>query len=1140
MLAVMPKDSFPPCYQPPNNRFGWQSRLPVAIATVLLNLCLSSGTSGQAVYGTIFGTVTDVSGAAVPAVKLSLTSVERGTNAETVTNGSGNYELTHLLAGRYRIRAEAQGFKASEVTEIPVHVDQGTRVDLRLQVGGAKESVTVSANTVPMLKTDRTDVAVIFNERDILDLPLPFAGNFTSLELLAPGTSMLGFQHASSENPQGSIQINVNGQNWSQTSFQLDGTDNRDPILGIIVINPNIESVSEAKITTQNYDAEFGQALAGVVSTQTKSGTNQFHGSLAPSHHSGTGVIPPFLQVPGLRIPSDNTWGLAGSFGGPVVKNRLFFFGDYVGERMDLAAAGRFNVPTALVRQTCMDPTSAVCDLSEYPRQAFDPLSGNTVPFPNNQIPENRISPQAIGLLQLLPAPNVPDAGFSQNYLKAGIDVFNDDRFDIRLDHVVNDKFQYFGRYSLADFRRHALPAFGDLAGGIGILDGFPGRSLARNQSIALGFDYPLHENLLADFRFGFFRYHVNVFNSSYGTTPARDAGIPNLNFDHTFTSGLPFIHVDGQDVDDFTFGTICNCPLLETEQQYQWVSNWTRAHRNHMIKWGADIRYAQNLRIPSLPPRAGGLNFDHTRTQGPALIGGGLGLATFLLGDVSSFGRQVSNTLDAGEQQKRWYFYGQDTWRITGRLTLNYGLRWEIYFPQSVTGKGRGGWLDLGTGEIRVAGYEDINLQGNVRNSLTNFAPRIGIAYSPTAKTVVRMGYGRSYDLGVFGTIFGHTVTQNLPILANQEIFADSPEGSVFNLANGPPQPNFVRVPDSGRFSLPDQVATYALPDQLRLPTVDAWNLTVQRTITPTFSLETGYVGNKGTHVFTGDGPSYDLNQSTIVGFGALSRFERAPFFKKYGWTQEIIYFGSNASNTYNSLLIKAEKRFNNGYQFQGHYTWSKALGYDGDYYAIDPRVNYGISNSNHKHAFVLAHVIDLPFGRRRKFLGNVNRWGDWMIGGWTLAGVTLVYSGLPFTPTYLSCGADIDTGPCRPNLVGKVHVTGGRNQYFTTTSGVPLQPHGTPGDTIGPWQRPAPGTFGSISRNSLYGPGFSETDVDLKKSFHLTGDAKLELRIRIDNVFNKLNLSNPVPCVDCIDGGKIIGGTAGRGVGYSFRFQF
>ena len=161
-------------------------------------------------------------------------------------------------------------------------------------------------------------------------------------------------------------------------------------------------------------------------------------------------------------------------------------------------------------------------------------------------------------------------------------------------------------------------------------------------------------------------------------------------------------------------------------------------------------------------------------------------------------------------------------------------------------------------------------------------------------------------------------------------------------------------------------------------------------------------------------------------------------------------------------------------------------------------------------------------------------------MIGGWTLAGVTLVYSGLPFTPTYLSCGADIDTGPCRPNLVGKVHVTGGRNQYFTTTSGVPLQPHGTPGDTIGPWQRPAPGTFGSISRNSLYGPGFSETDVDLKKSFHLTGDAKLELRIRIDNVFNKLNLSNPVPCVDCIDGGKIIGGTAGRGVGYSFRFQF
>jgi len=339
----------------------------------------------------------------------------------------------------------------------------------------------------------------------------------------------------------------------------------------------------------------------------------------------------------------------------------------------------------------------------------------------------------------------------------------------------------------------------------------------------------------------------------------------------------------------------------------------------------------------------------------------------------------------------------------------------------------------------------------------------------------------------------------------------------------------------------LPDQVRTFALPDKMRLPTVDAWNLTVQRAITPTLSLQAGYVANKGTHVFPGDGPFYDLNQPSIVGFGTLNHFERQPFYKKFGWTQEIAYSGSNASNTYNALQVQADKRFSSGYEFQAHYTWSKALGYNNDYFAIDPKVNYGISDSNRKHAFVLVNVIDLPFGKDRPYFKNISRWKDGMIGRWTLAGNTTVYSGLPFTPTYLNCGGvDIDTGPCRPNLVGRVHITGSRNGYFTTTNGVVLQPHGTPGDTVGPWQRPAFATFGNIRRNSLYGPGFWQTDMDVKKSVHFSDDAAFEIRIWISNVFNKVNLSNPVTCVDCLDGGKILGAGAGRGYGYDLRFQF
>jgi len=328
---------------------------------LILPLFFAMPGSAQAVYGSIFGSITDPGGVFLPRAKVVAVSVERDVRSETTSNETGNYELPHLLPGQYNIRAEAPGL-TWEVTAVPVHVDQATRVDLRLRLREVTENITVSAQDVPLLKTDRADVAVTFNKRDILDVPLRLKRNFTALELLAPGTSILGFQHASSENPQGGIQIGVNGQNWSQTNYQLDGTDNRDPILGIIVINPNPEAVTEMKMTSQNFDAEFG-GLAGVVSTQTQSGTNKFHGSLSPSHAGGGGGTV-FVRAPGVHLASDNLWSLAGSFGGPLIKNRLFFFTDYAGDRMSRGASGTFNVPTALVRETCLDPARPFCDMS--------------------------------------------------------------------------------------------------------------------------------------------------------------------------------------------------------------------------------------------------------------------------------------------------------------------------------------------------------------------------------------------------------------------------------------------------------------------------------------------------------------------------------------------------------------------------------------------------------------------------------------------------------------------------------------------------------------------------------------------------------------------------------------------------------
>jgi hypothetical protein len=1139
----------------------------IAVSVILMGVgfVVPAPILAQAVYGSIFGTITDLSGAAIVGAKVTITSIQKGTEFHATSNTAGNYEVTHLIPDQYDLRAEAPRFKIFESSRIPVFADQAIHIDVRFQVGGAREIVTVSAKDVPLLKTDRPDMATNFDEKAVGLLPL-FNRNFTALQLLTPGAQKFIWQHARSENPQGGLQITISGQHFGGTSFQLDGTDNYDPILGIIVINPTLESVTQTKITSQNYDAEFGQALSGVVSTQTKSGTNEWHGSAFEFRRTGWGQARnPFTELPHTPRPPIKWNQFGGSLGGPVRRNKLFIFGDYQGTRRSDGASVRLNVPSALLRATCLDLATPYCDLSDYPGPIFDPLTGEQFTgmgnctmncIPKSTPGGSQVSPQALKILAMLPGPNVPGAGFTQNFINGGADSFDDDAFDVRLDGNLS-KLKVFGRYSLADFRIDAVGAFGPIVGGVGLSsDGFAGQSRSRNHSVAAGFDYPVSQTLLTDFRFGFYRYHVNVLPTGLGKTPAQDAGIPGLNLPgNIFTSGMPAFIINGFGGDDVSFGfnleiNNCHCPVLQTEQQFQWVNNWTKSLGNHLYKWGMDFRYAQNLRVPSRPPRSGELVFDPAITQGPT--GGGLGLASFLLGEVSMFNRTVSQVFDVGERQRRWFFYGQDTFRITPKLTLDYGLRWEIYFPQSVTGKGKGGWVDLDTGLVNVAGYGGTNLQGNVKNAFHNFAPRLGIADQLTPKTALRMGYGRSFDLGVFGQMFGHTVTQNPPVLVVQSLNPPSITTPVFNLAQGPPevgtcsgaltQSCFPVVPSSGQFPLPNEVVPFVIPKKVRPPTVDQWNVTVQRVITPSMSLELAYVGDKGTHVGVGSGIGSNPNQPTLVGFPTLSQNERKPFFRKFGWTQGIFNIGSDASNNYNALQVKMEKRFTAAYALLAHYTWAKGLGYDFDYFTIDPKLNYGVNDYDRKHAVVVTNLLELPFGLGKPFLGNVNRTIDRLVGGWAISGTTLWYSGLPFSPDYSSCSADRDTGPCRPNIVGPIEIhSGSRAAYFTTTSGIPLAPHGEPGDTIGPWQRPAVATFGSAGRNSLRGPGFFQTDISVSKQIPLKEGVSLQFRTDIYNVFNVVNLSIPESCVDCADGGTITGTAGGqRQLMFAVRLEF
>ncbi len=1199
--------------------------LSVFVATALITFAsiATHPAFGQAVYGSIIGTVTDPSGAAVANAKVTVTSATKGTSVETTTNADGNYGVTHLIPDIYNLRAESSGFKSFETKGVSVSADAATRVDGKFEVGGATETVEVTSEA-PQLKTDRADVATTFDEKYVEDIPI-LNRNFTTLQLMAPGSQkIVGWSHAATENPQGSQQIFTQGQHFSGTAYELDGTDNQDPILGIIVVNPNLDAVTEAKVALQNYDAEFGKAVSSVVTAQTKSGTNQLHGSGFWFRRSDAQQArDPFTQfakdpLTHRFIPSSRWQQFGGTIGGPIIKDKLFFFGDYQGTRQTNGVSGTFTVPTTTVVNTCTQ-TTGFCDLSQYLTagvggggQVYDPLTGNLntgagrTAFAGNLIPNDRISPAARAILALFPTP--ASTSVLNNFIGSGSGPYSQNSFDTRVDFAESSTLNMFGRFSLDYFTLSGQGLLGALQGpGNGLL-GLSGSSNTHNYSLASGFTKTLSNTLLTDFRFGWFKYNPQT-SKPDGGTPMTDFGIPNANTDDPKTAGLGSFQLGGDPISGFggapansgqglvisSFGdglgvARCNCPLTESEQQFQFVNNWTKIRGNHQIKFGGDIRYAMNLRIPSDNNRTGEYNFSPEATSNGGV--GGLDLGSFLLGQVTSFARYVNNpdlpsANNAAERQKRWFFYGQDTWRVTPKLTINYGLRWEIYFPETVNAKGNGGFANIkdlnGTGAIRVAGFGDIGTNGNVDNTLTAFAPRLGIAYQLTPKTVVRMGYGRSYDIGVFGSNFGHTVTQNLPVLLKQNVDATAvnPAASanmvpVFLLDDGPIAPVFPAVPDDGVIpfsALGGQVGgTHIRPTKQVLPTVDAWNATVQRQITNTISAEIAYVGSKGTHGFAGNGPNYDVNPVSMVNRNQTNPLtgdtytqnqrrplcgplETDPSSPNFGDCTKLPfdlgnYYGNDAGSTYHALEVKVEKRFAQGLQFLTHYTFSHAYNYDSNYFAADPKIAWGPVDFNRNHVWVFNTVYELPFGKGKHFLGDSGKVMDFVVGGWQVSNTTNWSSGLPWTPSFGECGPEQDVGICRPNKgdgsfklgTGSFDPITHTVAYFTPVANIVTSP--------GAFSDPGDGQLGNIGRNSFHGPSGFYSDMSAVKKFQITERLNAQFRVDAFNVFNHpvyaFSANNGAStCIDCQGGnnGKITsleGGTSMRQLQFAVRFDF
>ncbi len=1106
-----------------------------ALALVAITLILCSGARSalaQAIYGTISGTVTDATGAAVPNATVIVTDIAKGTTKTVQSNSGGFYTVNQLIPDSYSVKATAANFTPAENNAVAVAADTTQTVNLQVTVGGASQTVTVTSET-PALKTDRADVGQVLDERQIQNLP-NLDRNFTSFALLTPGVQRSSFNIAPTENPQGTTALNANGSNYGTLGYVLDGTDNREPVDGIIVINPTLDSISEMKVDTQNFPAEFGGSVGGVVTAQTRSGGNAIHGDAFFYRRSDAlAARNPFTQfqpdpVTGRLIPSALYSQFGGSVGGPIKKDKAFFFLDYQGTRQKVGSSLQQNVPTATVRNTCLNAASPTCDLSQY--------GGGVI---SNAL----VTPQGRALLSAFPQPNAGTPGStSNNYIASGSGNNDGDLADTRLDYQVTPTIHAFGRYDYANFRLFGAPALG-AAGGEGFgIGNTSGTDQVQNQSVSVGFDWAVRSDLLTDFRFGFLDYHVAENKFDVGTTPAAAAGLPNLNTGTLDTSGSPTFNIVDNSISPFgTQG--CNCPLQESEQVFQVVNNWTKIMGNHTIKFGGDVRYAFNLRNASDSNRTGQFSFNNT-------TGTGSGLGAVLTGQIAQFQRFDVYNNNAANRQKRGGFYAQDTWRVTPKLTLDYGVRWDIIFPETVNSAGAGGFTDLQAGVIRVAGIGGVGSNGGAEVDLLNLGGRFGFAYQVRPNTVIRGAVGQVYDdVGFFGTIFGSALTHNVPVVNAENQGSSSATAPLpFTYNTIPAQVPQIAIPANGILPILNNIGYNVRPNRLPLPKVDQYNISLQQALSSNTTVTIAYVGNVAERIYPGETEGFNVNQPVLPTSPAqlADRDLRRPYFDKLAGgtccSQDINSLAPAARANYNALQTTIEKRFSHGVQLLGTYTWSKAMNYGSTYFANDPRVEYGPNDTNRNQLFVLSGMYELPFGRNKMLLGNVNRAMNYVVGGWQLAGTTTWESGLPFTPTYAECGndQDIDTNSsnpgtssdCRPDkAVGSLPLSVGS---LNTSSGAPSRPYFTPvaafggnGSVSGPFARPAFGTFGNIGRNSYRGPSDYFADASLFKNFDITERVKAQFQFQAFNVLNHVPLGVPnasnARCIDCSDGGVI-----------------
>ena len=1094
-----------------------------------LGVCQLSALA-QVERGTIAGTVRDPSGAATPNVAITVTNVATGVEYKTQTNDSGEFVAPNLIPGEYSITATLTGFKTLQRKGIVLQVNGRSAVELTLEVGEVTQEVEVTA-AAPLLQSEASALGTVISRRDVSELPLNGRSVFNLAPLTAGVTNGIASINANNanipDNARASQGLSVNGQAQSANTYILDGVYNNQINQGLIAILPPLEAIQEFTVETSNFNAEIGRG-GGVVNVTLKSGTNEIHGQVFEFHRNAALDARNFFDrktsSSSRRLPNfvNNQFGFA--LGGPLIKNRTFWFGDYQGTRTVKGNSFVTQVPGRNIRNG---------DFRGLVRPIFDPATYNATsrtrsPFPvDGVIDPARFSNAAKNILALIPQSNDPTGAILANgealFFSDAARIQDQDSYDVKIDHRFSDRDSFSGRFSYGRSDTTLPGPFLNVPGsealigqaaGTGGAGGLNGQVSNPARSLGLQEIHNFSPTTLNEFRAAYVRAGSDALQLNFGKNFAEQVGIPGVNVTDN-NSGFPGINITGYS----PLGDSAFFPLVELENIYQVLDNVTFIRGSHTFKAGVDYKKIQRNFTQILGAPAGSFGFGGGFTSDPSRPGGvtGNAFADFLLGLTSS-GNLIRNSGLAGLRQKEFSSYFQDTWKVNEKLTLNYGVRYDLITPQTEAFD-RQTNFDRGTGRLVLpeggGSHPGFSTRALALTDKNNFAPRFGFAYKLDDKTVVRSSYGMFFLAQ--GQV-GFQLTLNAPFVGG------------LNYVNTPEQNIVIRtldqgIPISDPFSpiTNPQGTVNAIDPENKTGYAQQYSMSIQRQLSSTILFDVSYVGNSSFHLQD----QYNLQQAFP---GNAPVATRRPYFATIPNVSGFNFVENRLNSNYHALQTTLTKRFSSGISFMTNYTWSHGIGFvsgpfgsgGGHQNARDLNADRGNSLTDVRHRYVANWLYELPFGKNSS--GVVKG----IVGDWQVGGVVTIQSGSPFTVT---------GGQGRPNRTCDGSLPSGERsvtRWFDANC-FPL-PASVPDLVAGGVYTP----FGNSGTSILTGPGINTWDISLFKSIQVSESKRFEYRAEFFNAFNHSQFLNPNSAILQGTTAQILAARPSRQIQMALKFVF